>query len=643
MIKLLLQVTGWLLAHTPEVFLRWLCVLLGRTLLLGSRRRRRLVLSNLDHAFPGRSPDWKHRVAHESSRRLFETALISAAGPFLSRGRLLRMIEVDPGVSDFWAARDTTPGAVLVCAPHMAYWESLTWLQVFLPKPIGEFGVIFRPLDNPAADAWVKATRERHGMRLLSRKTGLQEGFKILKRGGTVGVLFDQNAGMQGALTTLCGRVCSTTELPGLLTERSSARVVVFYARRLGFWRLRYEMKVLPVAADAPQVTLALNRWLEETLSSDENLCASWLWSHDRWRNQDVPERRFRLEAKRNLLVADRAAHGWVDLPRKTRFWIRMPNWLGDVVLALPLIRALRSSRPDAEITLIAKAAFAPLLHATQLADAVVPLPPQGRGYFHFFWKLRHAYPDVSVLLTHSTRGDIEAWLTRAPQRFGVVRRGARRQLLTHTYPVPADYSEARHHQADLWEDFFRRFGLEGEVSRHPLSLAPVPLPHGPLQPLPGRPIIGLIAGSENTPEKRWPVEHWRTLIVALSAEHREITFVLFGTAKDRPITQGIANGLAARVIDLAGATDLAAYLHRLLECSLVVSNDTGGMHLANALGVPVVALFGPTNPVRTGPIYQGATVILQPPNCPPTGGADLRDLPAEAVAAAVRSLLPAA
>jgi len=93
-------------------------------------------------------------------------------------------------------------------------------------------------------------------------------------------------------------------------------------------------------------------------------------------------------------------------------------------------------------------------------------------------------------------------------------------------------------------------------------------------------------------------------------------------------------------VTDLAGRTDLPAFAEGLQGCRALVTNDTGGMHLANALGVPVVALFGPTNPVRTGPVFEAPRVILQAPGSAPTGGGDLRQLSAETVLAAVRPLL---
>ncbi len=628
MALLLLKFIGWLTAQAPEAGLRFLSVALGDFIFFGLPRRRRLVLSNLHHAFPTQPGTWHRAIGRESCRRLVETALLSLATPFLSAGRLRGMITASPGLLDLYARHAREPAATLICSPHMAYWETQTAQPLVIPGTFPEFGIIFRPLDHPAANHFVKVSRERFGMKLLSRKQGFAAALQILRRRGFVGVLFDQNAGLQGALTTLFDRVCSTTELPGLMAEKFNARVYGTFARRRGFWRI--EVCVHPVEHDGSSaaVTLGLNRWLETLLRSDDNACASWLWAHDRWRNQDIPSRRLRLEAKRNLLDADLASRGSHALPRRTRIWIRLPNWLGDVVMALPLLRALRLGRPDAEITLIARRPFLPLLAAWAVADRLHALPERGPSYFFPFRTLRHEYPDVWLLLTNSLRGDLEARLTQCRQRFGIVRPGRSRPLLSHAYRVPGDFAEEGHHQLELWENFLRHFGLDVPLDRSPLPLPPN-LPRTP---------IALIAGSENNPEKRWPVDRWRALITALPGE----AFVLLGTAKDTPITRAIAEGFdPARVEDAAGTTSLTALADRLRSARALVSNDTGGMHLANALGVPLLALFGPTNPVRTGPIFTAPFTILQAPGSHPTGGGDLAQLGHESVLAALRDLLP--
>jgi heptosyltransferase-2 len=627
LIPFALNVLGRLLALTPEAVLRACAALGGEMILWLAPRRRRLLRSNLHHAFPDRPRSWRRAVARESSRRLVETTLLSIAAPFLGEHRIRRMAGLGPSVDALARDLSAQPRPVVLATLHLALWESQTWLKLLSPTPLPEFGIIFRPLDNPAADAFVKRTRERHGMRLLSRREGFAQALGILRGKGCVGVLFDQNAGLQGALTLVLGRVCSSTELPGILAAKFGAELRTFYPRRTAFWRVTFESDAVPFDGTPAGATLALNRWFEKAMA-DEDLCASWLWAHDRWRNQDMPPARLRLEAKRNLLGADLRSRGVSELPRRTRVWIRMPNWLGDVTMALPLLRAIRASRPDAELTLLAKPAFAPLLQSFGVADIIRPLPAHGPGYFAHFAGLRASYPDVWILLTNSFRGDLEARLTGCPQRFGILRPGRSRPFLTSAYRPPGEFDEAHHHQFELWENFLRSFGLNA-----PLDCAPFRPPGGQDGQ---RAAIGLIAGSENDPSKRWPVARWRRLVEAFPQER----FVLFGTAGDAPITSRIASGHDPfRVSDLAGKTDLMGFATALGRCRLLVCNDTGGMHLANALGIPVLGLFGPTNPVRTGPIFASPFRILQPPGCPPTGGAPLADLSPEAVAAAVRDL----
>jgi len=626
-IAALLSVLGRLVAATPEPLLEAVSVAGGEAILWLAPRRRRVLRSNLHHAFPDRPRAWRRQVARVSSRRLVETALLSVAAPHLPEARIRRMVALGDSVNAWAADRQARPRPVFFATLHLALWEAQTWFPLISAIPLPPFGIIFRPLDNPALDAFVKRTRERPGLRLLSRREGFVAAMALLRADGCAVALFDQNAGQQGALTLLFGRVCSTTELPGLLAAKFGAEVRTFYPRRTAFWRATFESDLVPTDGTVAGTTLALNQWFERAME-DETLCASWLWAHDRWRNQDIPRVRLRLEAKRNLLGQDLAGRGLAALPRRTRVWVRMPNWLGDVVMALPLLRALRASRPDAEVTLLARAAFVPLLEEWQVADRVRALPAPGPGYFAAFLALRAQYPDVWILLTNSFRGDLEARLAGCPQRFGISRSGRRRPLLSHAYPLPEGYDESRHHQLRLWEDFLRHFGLEGA-----LPLEPVAIREPAASAAPGP--IGLIPGSENTPAKRWPVAHWRALIAALPDER----FVVFGTAGDAPIAAAVADGFAGRVEDRAGRTSLADFARGLAGCRLLVANDTGGMHLANALGVPVVGLFGPTNPVRTGPVFAAPHRLLQPAGCPPTGGSALADLAPDAVAAAVRDL----
>lgn len=626
MVKVALQISGWLLANLPEGAVRLLTWIVARLFYALVPSRRRLIHSNLHHAFPERSAAWRAATARECIRRFVETAFYSLASPYLSEKRIRQIVSGSDSLRKCFTEHRLQPRPTLFCSPHFAHWESQTALALTIDDTLPEFASIFRPIDNPSVDEFIKRTRERFGMRLLSRKQGFQEAIKVLRRNGFVGILHDQNAGNQGALTLLFDRVCSTTELPALLASKFDAAVYVIYPRYLGFWRVELQVERVVHDGTSAGLTIELNRWLEQRLRSDENQCTSWLWGHQRWKTQDAPHARFRLEQKRDLLPDELRLRNLQALPRGMRLWVRLPNWLGDVVMALPLLRALRAARPDMEITFVSKRQFIPFLQTLGLADHTRAVPQaSGLAYFAEFWRARGEFIDCYLLFTNSIRGDIEAWCTGARQRFGLVRSGHPRPLLTHAHKLPKNYDESKNHQLALWTDFLGRFGLSAVPDRSPLF--------GPSATRRG---VGLICGSENTPAKRWPIFHWRALIAAMPEQE----FILFGTANDRPITGKIAEGFGDRVIDLAGKTPLDQFCDRLRVCRVLVTNDTGGMHLANALGVPIVALFGPTNPVRTGPVFDSGVVILQPPGCPATGGGLLADLAPSVVAAELRSKL---
>jgi lipopolysaccharide heptosyltransferase II len=662
---LLIRILSFVFARLPEAASRFVTAVLGGFIFHALPGRRRLVLSNLHHAFPDRPHAWHVGTARASCRQLVETGLLALIYPHLSRERVLTMVKAAPTfhaeVTRLLAAKRPIVGGV----PHLGAWELAAAVPLVYGDAMPTLGCVYRPLDHPKLDAWVRAARERFGIRMLSRKEGFSEGMRILHDGGALVLLFDQSAGDRGELTLFMDRVCSSTNLPGLMVEKFDAQLATTFVRRVGFWRYVLEVQVMTgVARDAGEVTRRLDRWLETLLRADDTLCASWLWLHNRWKTQNTPARRFRLEHKRSLLplaIASEESTGAAApksattttaaaLPRRTRFFVRLPNWLGDVVMALPLLRALRVSRPDAEISVIAKSAVAQRLERSGLCDDVLPLPSRGVSYFKHFWKMRRRYPDCWVLLTNSARGDLEAWCARAPQRFGMTRPGKRRPLLTHAWRLPDDLDETRVHQLRVWEKFFQRFGLRGELDLAPVTLAELPRPLD--RSVRGRNVdgekgaiwIGLICGTENFPAKRWPVAHWRSLIektiASGEATERRSCFVLFGTPADRVITQQVAAGFdEKRVVDLAGKTNLLEFAGALKQCEVVVTNDTGGMHLANALGVRVIALFGPTNPVRTGPVFSAETTILQPPGCAPTGGCALDALPPETVLTALREI----
>ena len=623
-----LRIVGKTLERLPTFVLKILSYGLGFLLYHLLRKRRRVLLSNLHHAFEKRPFHWHDKIARESCRRTVESALFVLSSPYFSQKRIEKHFSLHPQFLSLLEQQQKTPSPTVIVVPHFSLTEAITLLPALAKTKLPETGVIYRPFDCKGIEKWVKATRERFGLRLLSRKKGFQEAIAILKRKGCVAVLFDQNAGHTGGLTTFFDRIASTSELPGFLAKKCQASLFVLYPKRQGFFQATLHIERLPESA-IERFTPIVNQWLEKKLEENDNYCADWLWLHNRWRCLDEPSERLQLKTKRNHLSATLAIRGQKTLPRKTRLWIRMPNWLGDVLMTLPLLRAIRKGRPDMAITLLLKTSFIPLLKEWQIADHFLPLPEKSPQYFLFFWKLRRQYPDLQILFTHSFRGDLEAKLIDAPQRFGMSKKS--RPLLTHVWTPPQNLDINRIHQVDLWMQFLGHFGL-----KEPLDCSPIQTD------TPKQQRIGLICGTENMPSKRWPAAHWKTLISSLRKEFPPFLIYLFGTESDRRLTKEIAAPFTSdpNVHNLAGKTDLVTFAQELSYCRLVIANDTGGMHLANALGIPLIAIYGPTNPIRTGPVFTAPHHILMPKGSPATGGVPIEGIKPTIVFKTAQTLL---
>ena len=626
-----IKLIGRLSAAAPVWLMRGICVLLGRVVGVCAGGRRRGTLNNLHHAFPDESEQWRRRVYYEACARIVEMALFMPASRYFSEGRLDTVLEVDAELRsqvERYISGDKQGKPFVVMLPHMTMSEAASLLPRYFPG-LPTMNVVFRPLNQPRLNAWVEETRSRFGSRQLSRRSGYNDAMAALRRGEGVAILFDQDSTRRGTTSLFMGRLASLTNLPGLMALRFDADIHLLLLERTQFWQAKLSLQQLPNCETSAEVAVRAHNLLETYLRRDAHSAPDWLWLHGRWGHQSSSKKRFKLATKRMELEMTNAINGNAETPRKTRLWVRMPNWLGDVVMALPLLRAIRKARPDFEITLIGKAAFEPLFDRLDVSERFIPLPKQGRGYFSYFYQLRRDYPDTYLLFTNSTRSDLEAFLTRCPQRMGMIRPGKKRQLITEPYLLPAEIDETQQHQTHVWELMMQRYGLV-----EPLDCAPLPREESART----RPQVAMICGTENAPEKRWPISHWRALIEQLIAAVPEVEIVLFGTPADRAITDQVAEGFGEGSIrNLAGKTDLAAFCDGLKHCNVVVCNDTGGMHLANMMGTPVVVVFGPTNPVRTGPIFDAPKHILQPDGCPATGGLPIDGVPAERVLDAVR------
>jgi heptosyltransferase-2 len=349
---------------------RAFCVSLGFCVSVFQPARARGTLRNLHHAFPDKSERWRRRVFRESCARIFEMGLFLSASAYFSKQRLDAVLQVDASARKTIetyieeGAGSSKPAVILL--PHLTLSEAAT----LFPREFNRFPqthTIFRPLNQPKVNAWITQLRSRFGMQLLSRRNGYNEAMAALRRGESVGILFDQDASKRGTTITFLDRLVSVTDLPGLMVQRFNADAYVMLPERIGLWRAQLTVHKLPACQSATEVSYHAHRVLETYLRRDFDSAADWLWLHNRWDHQYSAHKRFNIKEKRNALELSNRLNGYAATPRKTRLWVRMPNWLGDVVMALPLLRAIRQGRPDFEITLIGKAAFRPLFEMLAL------------------------------------------------------------------------------------------------------------------------------------------------------------------------------------------------------------------------------------------------------------------------------------
>lgn len=632
-----LKVLGRFLAFIPECIPNVISIVLGDLIYFLPGRLRRGILSNLHHAFPERPHIWHQKIARESCRRTIEMGLFVLASPFFTRQRLQTSFQLD----ESYRTAIQSGESYVVLVPHFSGMEAITLTSLLFDKPIPETGVIYRPFNNRALERYIKETRQRGGVTLLSRKEGFTRAMEILRRKGNVAVLFDQNAGNQGALTLFFDRLVSATELPGLLVQRFQAACGVLYTERTGFWRGTMKAETLHVERSTHAVTLVANQWLENQLKSNDNACADWLWLHRRWKTQNEGAVSLRLQASRNLLNETLIFRNLNTLPKKTRIWIRMPNWLGDLIMALPLIQSLKKGRPDAEITLLVQKPYADFLKALKVADCIEVLPEKGCLYFWEMTRFRDAFIDRLIIMTHSLRSDLEALCILPEVSHGCLLPGRSRFKVNEVWNVPANITLSAIHQTDLWGLWFKNLGLEFLPQKEPIFWKGDAQDFSVYGLTSDDRYIGVIAGSENSPEKRWSIQAWREFLGHVMCLYPDYKVVLFGTRKEESLVHQIVTGFQSeQMISLVGKTDLMAFAHILSKATVVIGNDTGGLHLANMLGRPVIGLYGPTNPKRTGPIFEAPCLLLQPPGCPAEGGGRMEDLKPAHVLKALENIL---
>jgi lipopolysaccharide heptosyltransferase I len=350
------------------------------------------------------------------------------------------------------------------------------------------------------------------------------------------------------------------------------------------------------------------------------------------------------------------------DRRKDPRVLIIKPSSLGDIVHALPVLTALRARYPFAHLAWLVSRPFAPLLDGHPLLDEVIPFDRQGYGrmlrspraladFVRFVRDLRRRRFNLVLDLQGLVRSGFLAWATGAPRRVGF---GDARELAWLFYTQRVAGSRRACHAVEMNLRLARAIALDVQTPAFPLGLRTQELTDArrlldgaACQPL--ERFTAVLPGAR-WESKRWRAERFAELIERLHADGFP-QCVLLGAAEDRPVADRVIAATHGAAVDLVGRTSLRELAAVLSLAELVICNDSGPMHIAAAFGRPLVALFGPTNPARTGPYDPSARVVQLPLECVPCYRREcpllhhncMVQLEVEAVMQAVRTLTPTA
>jgi heptosyltransferase II len=318
---------------------------------------------------------------------------------------------------------------------------------------------------------------------------------------------------------------------------------------------------------------------------------------------------------------------------------VRSVNWLGDAVMSTPALLRLRQARPSARITLLSPEKLAGLWERQPFVDELLTFSA-AENIWLLGRRLRERKFTAGVAFPNSIRSALELWLAGIPRRIGGARPG-RSLLLTETVPpCPGTVEMRKLSVAEIQRRVKARvatthYPAAAHHVHHYLHLAAAlgasPEPMAPridvseeemeavrgkfgLSRAAGRPWFGLNPGAEYGPAKRWPAERFVAAARALR-EKTQCRWTVFGGAGDVALAETISSDIARATgeppLNLARRTSLRELAAALKICDFVLTNDSGPMHLAAAVGAPVAAIFGSTSPELTGPVFSARAQVV--------------------------------
>jgi lipopolysaccharide heptosyltransferase II len=597
-VYLLYRAGSAVVAVLPLPFLFAFGELLGVCAWMFSGKYRRLATRNLEIAFANeKSSSELRQLLRRHFRRLGANLLCSAKLTQMSQEEILKHVEVENIESMVRELRAGVP-AVLVLS-HLGTWEIVAQVG---PKFLGfvRNASVYQGLGNRFINEHLRRTRSQTGLELFDRHDGFEPVIELLRSGGAVGVLSDQHAGDHGVWTPFFGRLASTSPLPALLAKRTRAALIAAAVYTIGRarWRMVFTERFDETGASIAVLTSKINQVIEQQIRRAPE---DWFWVHNRWK---TPEPNFLLSHyKRGIYLPPGISAQ--DL-KPFRILIRSSNWLGDAVMSVPAVRAIKNGRPDVHVAVAAPDNIAPMWKLIAEVDAIIPLPND--SLFPVVRLLRQQVPfDVAILFPNSLRVALETWLSGIPRRVGY--RGHWRDwLVNQIVREPKKPGPPEHHSLRFLR-IARECGAEASNIEVPDLHQTSNIEH--------RTLLGLCPGAEYGPAKRWLPERFAE-VAAKIAVQSSAQWILFGTKNDAAIGEQIAAAIGDDCVNRIGQTTLDQLIDELRRCRLLLTNDTGTMHLASLVGVPVVAVFGSTEPRLTGPLGNGHIILRHHVECSP-------------------------
>lgn len=307
---------------------------------------------------------------------------------------------------------------------------------------------------------------------------------------------------------------------------------------------------------------------------------------------------------------------------------IRATNWVGDAIMALPALRAVRNRFPHADIAILARPYVADIYREQGICNQLVVYDSQTKhagilGRERLAAELRGQKFDVALLLQNAFDAAWLVWRAGIPERIGYARDG-RGFLLTKPIPVPKT-GEIPPHEKFYYLELLRRAGwIDSVPDEYVITLNVSELRRRRAEEFLVQSgarrnslRIAIGAGASYGSAKCWPPSRFAELANRLQSES-DADVILFGTASEAAVTRAISSELHRPPIDLTEKTSIADLPALLSHCHLFIGNDSGAMHVAAAVGLPVVAVFGPTDPYGTAPVTPRCTIVQQKPYCSP-------------------------